>query len=235
MPTFRVLALDLSHWGALRVPFDKLYMFPREHEDLIPRMFPFSMVQFLSDQGFRWILRQVGARLTRKTCPVVQLHRERQGRKLQDRVTFKVEDVLQEAIANPGDYLVVVPMLFRYRPGIDDEGKSTPMYIMTNKKHLSQEARKNYDKNVKKWNTEDAARVYHIVHGKKVVPICTMCPNSMSLITGDCFYGSDTCSDHLSIEAKTAFQENIERFRNITETDECEPCQELTDKPKPRS
>lgn len=187
-----------------RFPFDKVYLFSREQEGLIPRAFSDCMVFPLTAKFAKELDSQARNALDGgKSFPMQRYNEKSLAKNSKESSPFG-------SLANDKNYkryLAVIPTLFvgenRVPKKRATRKKSFPLYMGS--PHVSPASRAKVDSAL-------SADAHFFLDGKKVRPICGACPRHFAFLQGECKPGDRECYEHLGKTNKGQMRRNIKQY-----------------------
>jgi len=191
------------------VPFDKVYLFRKEDEKVISRVFKDAMVIPLTKR-FAESLKEALSEKVDHTKPFVFY------RKNEDAVRM-LGSTVEKKLDKYQNYLGVIPVLFtkrgRFNPKprkspVTKNKQSFPSYLVaTPESSFTQEKMKKIL----------SARAYFLWDGNKIRPICLMCPKHHQFIQGACVPGAVECYDNLAKATPGDLVRGVRRYNELLE------------------
>lgn len=202
-----ILRVNRSDAG-IDIPFDKLYFFKKEDASLLPKVFKNAMVF------------PINVHLAKQIEKVVQNNKEPSFKAFPfnraDEHTLLNETArynpLEDIINTRKKYLVLVPVLFtkygtRLLKDTRRKGRRKhsvfPAYLV---------ARPNNGSTIHLMRRALSMRAYFILDGKKVKPICLMCPRHQYWLQGECHIGETNCYTHLAQAKQSDLVLGVKRY-----------------------
>lgn len=186
--------------AGIEIPFDKIYLFRRQDETRLPRIFRNAMVFPLTIR----FVKQIEAVLKDYEGPYKAFPYLR-GREDNLRRRIRKEDLLETLQDKRKDFVALIPVLFTKKgcSKILNSGKrmkarkkeaTFPAYLVALPalKHT-----------VNKLKSAMSSRAYFIINSKTIRPICLMCPCHQYFLQGRCHIGEKDCYRFLA-RAKTS-------------------------------
>jgi len=200
-------------------PFDKVYFFPIEQEKIIPEVFQTAFV-ILPNKKFSKLLSNVRTESECKTGKSYTFDRSQISNRARH---FNGNVEIKKIIKYYKDYISVIPILYLRRM---DNGGSRPAYLFAQPKlpknyrrvysymprHVSAQSAINSNTKYLSSNVYSVTKSYMLYRKQKIQPICSVCPNSLSMITGGCSFGDGACYRHLSRLDSTTFADNMNNY-----------------------
>lgn len=207
------------------IPFDKIYLFRKQDQQQLPRVFRDAMVFPLTKKFVSQIEKVLDGHHKYEPFPYLR------GREEGLRRRVKKEDLRKTLQKNRKDFLALVPVLFTKHGNtkIDSKKKkmkgrkkeaSFPAYLI---------ARPTAEDAVKKLKVALSARAYFIIDGKEVRPICLMCPLHQNFLQGHCHIGEEDCYRFLARAKPADMVRGIRLYNKLTSEIE-EPVLDLQEK-----
>jgi hypothetical protein len=212
-------------------PFDKIYFFKREAVKLLPRVFPHAFVIFPNKPFVKMIEEAITCCKIGKVYPMARSDEE----KLKKMVS--AQNPIQDVIFNYKKYVGVVPILF-----LQDRNKKMrvkPAYLHADSKArpgrycrhygIKSKARDNALENMQRMMRDAVTgRSYFLSDGKEFRPVCSICTNSLAMITGQCHLGNQACFENLAQTKPSDYRKNMLRYNSwIKELNEPEVALEV--------
>lgn len=190
----------VRHKAGVEIPFDKIYLFRKQDEARLPRIFRDAMVFPLTKR----FVDQIEEVLKSYTRPYEAFPYMR-GREDSLRRRVRKEDLLKTLQNNRKNFVALVPVLFTKKGSskVPDSKKrmkghkkeaTFPAYLV---------ARPALERTVSKLKSAMTSRAYFIINSKIIRPICLMCPLHQNFLQGQCRIGEEDCYRFLA-RAKTS-------------------------------
>lgn len=206
-------------------PFDIVYFFKKEDEDLIPGIFPYSMVLMITKKFSELIRTTIEQRkLNHAAFPLRRKDEESWEKRFKDANAGKTP--LHRVLKNYTDFVALVPTLFLAK----DKQNITPAYLHGGVKVPPRRVDTGKEKGRFKKATETdhekglrrmmkkvySARSYFLINGQKFQPLCVACPNNLSMLNGECFFGQGQCYSLLAQSTPGEFVKALKRYQEFT-------------------
>ncbi len=215
-----ILRVSRNAAGA-RIPFDKIYFFKRESQEHLPKIFRCALV-IVPTKPFVELVKDTIQTHSCKVGKVYPLKRRDEEQALQ---AMRDELPIHDIINNYKNYVGLIPLLYLQN---DDKPKEiAPQYIRATalKPRPSNVSRSGKRGRTGKEHNDLAtanmrsmfqdtftARSYFIMDGEKYQPVCTGCPNSLAMVTGQCHLGDHECMEKLSQVNRSNFHVNMHKY-----------------------
>lgn len=200
-------------------PFDKTYFFKRSAAKLLPRIFPHAFVLFPNKPFINMIEETIAA----VTCHVGKVYpalRADEGRLKQ---MMAAQNPIQDVVSNYKKYVGVVPILF-----LQDKNKRkrvVPAYLRASPKVASgryhgkkSRAHVRALENMRRMMRDAVTgRSYFLSGGEEFRPVCSICSNSLAMITGQCHLGDNQCYENLAQTKPSDYRKNMLRYNKWIE------------------
>jgi len=197
-------------------PFDKTYFFNKEARDLLPHIFPHALVIAIN-KPFVGMIEEALKRAAAEEGKVYPMSR-RDEDKL--RKECAAENPIIDVVLNYKKYIGVVPVLFlqnRKDPG--KKKQVVPQYLHAFKKTQPGRrgprsgAQERADANMRRMMQNTfTGRSYFLSQGEEHRPVCSICTNSLAMITGQCHLGDSECFENLAQTKPSDYHANMKRF-----------------------
>lgn len=195
-------------------PFDKTYFFKREALKLLPRVFPHAFVIFPNKPFVKMIEDSIKRTPCQagKVYPIARSDEE----KLKKMVTE--ENPIQDVVFNYKKYVGVVPILFlqdrnkkkKVKPAyLHAASKVKPGRYYGKKRKAAAQALENMQRMMRDAVT---GRSYMLSEGEEFRPVCSICSNSLAMITGQCHLGERSCFENLAQTKPSDYRKNMQRY-----------------------
>lgn len=207
------------HAAGARFPFDKVYFFKREAQEHLPRIFRCALV-IMPTKPFVGMVSEATEAFTCHAGKVYPLKR-RDGEKMTQ--MMKDELPIRDVIANYKNYVGLIPIL--YLQNEDKPKEIAPEYLHATKKPRPSRGRARRKKGQKSdaparsvanmrrmFQDTFTSRSYFLIDGQKFSPVCTVCPNSLLMVTGECHLGDQECYEKLSQVKPSNFRKNMAQY-----------------------
>lgn len=222
----QAIALRVHHALVGNVfPFDIVYFFKKEDEYLIPGIFPYSMVLMITKKFSELIRSTIELRkLNHAAFPLRRKDEESWKRRFKDTGVSKTP--LNKVLNNYTDFVALVPTLFLAKdkqniaPAYLHGGVKVPPRRTTTGKRKGRftsatpSDRVNSVRSMMK--KVYSARSYFLINGQKFQPLCVACPNNLSMLNGECFFGQDQCYSLLAQSTPGEFVQALKRYQEFT-------------------
>ena len=186
--------------AGVEIPFDKIYLFRKQDEARLPRIFRDAMVFPLTKR----FVDQIEEVLKSYTRPYEAFPYMR-GREDSLRRRVQKEDIFKTLQNNRKDFVALVPVLFTKKGSLkipDSKRRmkgrkaeaTFPAYLV---------AQPALECTVNKLKSAMSSRAYFIINSKIIRPICLMCPLHQNFLQGQCHIGEEDCYRFLA-RAKTS-------------------------------
>jgi len=183
-----ILRVERTKAG-VEIPFDKIYLFRKQDQQRLPRIFRDAMVFPLTKKFVLQVEKVLDNYHKYEPFPYLR------GREEGLRRRVKKEDLRKTLQKNKNDFLALVPVLFTKHGNTKIDAKKKkkkgrkkeatfPAYLI---------ARPTDENAVKKLKAALSARAYFIIDGKEIRPICLMCPLHQNFLQGQCHIGEEDC------------------------------------------
>jgi len=202
-----------------RFPFDKVYFFKKESCAQLHKIFRFALV-IPSTKCFVHMLKDTVKAYPCEVGKVYPMKRRDEESTLR---MISEELPINDVVHNYKNYVGLVPILFSRNDKV--AGNIVPSYMHASLKtppntgYRSRVARskissyelanRNMQSMIRDSVKSDA---YFIADGEEYQPVCSICPNSLANIVGDCQLGVPLCFDKLSRVSQTNFRKNMYRY-----------------------
>ncbi len=203
-----------------RFPFDKIYFFKREAQEHLPRIFRCALVVVPTKPFIAMVSAAAEAFKCNpgKVYPMKRKDEEKMAQMMKDELP------IHDVIVNYKNYVGLVPILYLQH---DKNPKEiVPEYMHASKKprpanYRPAKAKKGQKSTVPERSTSNMRRMfqdtftsrsYFLMDGEKFSPVCTICPNSLLMVTGACHLGDQTCFEKLSQVKPSNFRKNMQQY-----------------------
>jgi hypothetical protein len=197
-------------------PFDKTYFFKKEARGLVPRIFPHAFVIFPNKPFVKMIENAVarGVCQAGKVYPMARSDEDKLKKMVSD------QNPIQDVIFNYKKYIGVIPILFLQDRKKGKKKNVKPAYLHASskvkpgryygkKKKAHMQALENMQRMMRDAVT---GRSYLLSEGEEFRPVCSICSNSLAMITGQCHLGDKECFDKLAQTKPSDFRKNMLRY-----------------------
>lgn len=190
-------------------PFDRIYLVHYQDRGYVEKLFRHALVMPLEGE-------LLAALKTQKLDVTVDRPFERDDEESTPNEQPKKNTL--EKLLEKGDWILVVPILNRWMKEAaerikknaeqpqKEKGHAAPRYVMSPKWFGGRRGRHRIDQKLNIIPTH----AYLQLDGKKVRPICVMCPRNILHQNGECHVGQAECVTHLSLGLKNHFKEGLE-------------------------
>jgi len=209
-----ILRVDKKLAGS-EIPFDKIYLFHKDDEKLLPAIYRNAIVLPLTTALVRHINVVVAAETVSK--PTYSSFPSSRWRKSALTKETKEKNPFVEIGVHRKYYVALIPTFFTSRgnhkvnKGKKRLRKGKPSVFAS---YLTASGARS------KAGSEMMRRVvsvksYFILNGKVVRPICMMCPRHLHFLEGTCVIGDDDCYTYLAQAKRTDMVEGLQRYEEL--------------------
>ena len=196
--------------AGVEIPFDKIYLFRKQDQHLLPNIFRDAMVFPLTKKFVLQIEK------------VLETHHDNyvafpymRGREDGLRRRTKKDDLKKNLQKNRKEFVALVPVLFTKSGYSKIEKKKKgrkkvatfPAYLIASPG--SEEA-------TKKLKRAMSARAYFILDGKEIRPICLVCPLHQNFLQGQCSIGEEDCYRFLARAKPADMMQGVRLYNQLT-------------------
>lgn len=223
-------------------PWDCVYFFRRSEEQLLPRIFPNSLVLVMTKRFTRLVKQAVENPRGDTEKSMAYPHHRQDEKKLLAQVQRKspIEGVLKDY----ANYIALVPTL--HLKGANPEGKSGPVYLTarprarasrsTASTRRASRSKKKQGKQVyeekgqlissqvmrlnllrKLVGEAMSNNAYFLFRGEKIQPVCLCCPNNLEFLDGKCTFGESKCYTALEQAKHSDFVEALNFYKQMVQ------------------
>jgi hypothetical protein len=195
-------------------PFDKTYFFKRQAVALLPRVFPHAFVIFPNKP----FVKMIEEAITRCTCQMGKVYPMARSDEEKLKKLTGDQNPIQDIIFNYKKYVGVVPILFlqdrkkkkRVKPAyLHATSKTRPGRYYGKKTKAHAKALENMQRMMRDAVT---GRSYFLSEGEEFRPVCSICTNSLAMITGQCHLGDRECFENLAQTKPSDYRKNMLRY-----------------------
>jgi len=197
-------------------PFDKTYFFKKEAVKLLPRIFPHAFVIFPNKP----FVKMIEETITRSTCHSGKVYPVSRADEGIIRKMIESQNPIKDVIFNYKKYVGVVPVLFLQDTNSKKHVKPAYLHASSKKKPGRHYAKKQQAHVVALENMQrmmrDAltGRAYFLSGGEEFRPVCSICSNSLAMITGQCQLGEKQCFTNLAQTKPSDYRKNMLRYNS---------------------
>lgn len=215
-----ILRVDRNAAGA-RIPFDKIYFFKREAQEHLSRVFRCALV-VVPTKPF---IEMVKNTIQTHSCKVGKVYPMKRRDEEQSLQMMKDALPIHNIVDNYKNYVGLVPMLYLQNDSKPKEIQPQYMRATAMKPKPGSISRRGKKGVTAQLSIDRAhanmrsmfqdtftARSYFIMDGEKYQPVCTGCPNSLAMVTGQCNLGDRECLEKLSQVNRSNFRINMTKY-----------------------
>lgn len=174
------------------IPFDRILLIHKADQDLIPRIFANAMVFPINTSFANQLQDVMGINPAQQLRPFTRFGTVN----LEEKV--KEEKIWDNFYEKRHSYLAVISVLFTKRGAkqIHAQRFKGHKKVATYAAYLT--ARPGIKRVVGLVCKINSTRAYFLIDGKKIQPLCLMCPRHQFSVQGECHLGQVECFQHLS-------------------------------------
>lgn len=213
-----ILRVNRNAAGA-HFPFDKMYFFKKGAQEHFSRIFRCAMVVVPTKPFIQMVVSAVEAHACSvgKVYPLKRCDEEKMAKAMRDELP------INDVIANYKNYVGLVPILYLQRRETKEE--IVPQYLHASqkvrpgralrpiwRKTKTSAAERAHDNIRRMFSDTFTSRSYFLMDNEKYSPICTVCENSLLMVTGKCRLGDRVCFEKLAQVKPSNFRKNMNRY-----------------------
>lgn len=214
--------------AGVRFPFDRIYFFKKEAREHLAKIFSCALV-IVPSKPFIALLSDT---IKTYSCEVGKVYPMKRRDEEQSLHKMESELPIHDVVVNYENYLGLVPILYLQKVSRQkkaDPEKTMPAYLRAKLKpppgHSWRQSVSRRTSSAGLSTGERAmanmrnmfqdtfnAQSYFLMNGEEYQPICTVCSNSLAMVTGQCHLGEERCFEKLSQVNQSNYRLNMDNY-----------------------